>query len=46
VELLTHVPRGTRSNVGFVLPSPDPDVATAGPSPRRDAVGGPPRRPA
>jgi PII-like signaling protein len=27
VELLTHVPRGTRSNVGFVLPSTEPGAS-------------------
>jgi hypothetical protein len=25
--MLTHVPRGTRSNVGFLLPPPDSDAA-------------------
>ena len=29
VELLTHVPRGTRSNVGFLLPLGDPDAGDA-----------------
>jgi hypothetical protein len=29
VELLTHVPRGTRSNVGFLLPLGDPHVGDA-----------------
>ncbi len=29
VELLTHVPRGTRSNVGFLLPRDDPHVGDA-----------------
>ena len=29
VELLTHVPRGTRSNVGFLLPLGDRDAGDA-----------------
>jgi hypothetical protein len=29
VELLTRVPRGTRSNVGFLLPFGDPDAGDA-----------------
>jgi hypothetical protein len=29
VELLTHVPHGTRSNVGFLLPRDDPHVGDA-----------------
>jgi PII-like signaling protein len=45
VELLTHVPRGTRSNVGFLLPTQALDSANADQT-RSDDAGGPSRRPA
>ncbi len=43
VELLTHVPRGTRSNVGFLLPTQDTaDADRSGPR-SHDAGGASPR---
>ena len=52
IKLLTHVPRGTRSNIGYLLPGGDPGVSGGHASAPRPAVpretakaAGAPRRP-